>query len=371
MTKKLLIVDDSALNRSVIARIFEGRADITVVGFARDGEEALRLFSELLPDIVTLDLEMPKMDGFTCLRFMLAKRRVPVIVVSSYVRGDNVVRALELGAFDFVTKDTAVIEGDAARLRREVEEKVLCAASVDLATMQGVTSSSKLRASIAPLGDGKPRPSGMFSLAPKAPEPEVAREPAARLVAILASTGGPGVLFEMAKELPADAAAETATAIVVAQHMPEKFTYPFAARLDQAGPFRAKEVSRDETELLLGRSIYVCPGGKSVEVSSNEAGAIQARSVGGERDVARPSGDRLFRSVASVMGAQTIGIVLTGMGADGVLGARAIRMAGGQVWVQSPETAVARVLPELIIREGLATAVFSPKELWARMLDVR
>jgi two-component system, chemotaxis family, protein-glutamate methylesterase/glutaminase len=134
--KRLLIVDDSAFNRMLLAGVFEGHPTIEVVAAARDGEEGLRLFVELMPDLVSLDLEMPKMDGFTCLRLMLAKRVVPIVVVSSYARGENLVRALELGAFDCLTKESATIAADADALRALYKDKILQAAEVDVAALR-------------------------------------------------------------------------------------------------------------------------------------------------------------------------------------------------------------------------------------------
>lgn len=342
---RLLVVDDSAYNRRNIAEVFANYTEVEVVGKAADGEEALRLASLLKPDVITLDLEMPRMDGFTFLRILMSRQPTPVIVVSSYSQKENVFKALELGALDFVAKPTAQIAPDATDLREQILEKVLLVRQLR-ANFTPPPPISRRQVSGAFGADG--RPVGPDSGSMRAAQPYV---PPRHVIAIASSTGGPSALLEIFGKIPA-----TSTAgIVVAQHMPDKFTRTFAERLDRKGPVRTTEGAPGER---LGKLTgFVCPGRQCMEVVQN---GVELRIVIGAPkpdDRYVPSADRLLKSVAAAAGPRAVGVILTGMGDDGVEGARAIRDAGGLVIAEAQETAVVYGMPGAAVRAGIPQKV--------------
>jgi two-component system chemotaxis response regulator CheB len=338
---RVLIVDDSAYNRRNIADIFAGQPDVEIVGKAADGEEALRLATMLHPDVITLDLEMPRMDGFTFLRILMSKQPTPVIVVSSYAQKENVFKALELGALDFVTKPDQRISPDAHELKEQVLAKVLALRTVKPKLIRLPPTRrmpSGIFSDVEPSSEGGGRPSLKWSgdYAPR------------WIVGIACSTGGPGALLDIFGRLPKPVPA----AFVVAQHMPDKFTRTFAERLAKRGPIRFSEAQ--DGDRLFAKSGLVCPGRQCMEVVSKDLAYFAKLSAPASTDRYVPSGDRLLRTVA-LAGPRAIGIVLTGMGDDGAEGARAIRAAGGMVIAESAETAVVYGMPGAVVRAGLAT----------------
>ncbi len=337
---RLLIVDDSAYNRRNIADIFVKVPEVEVVGKAADGEEALRLASLLKPDMITLDLEMPRMDGFTFLRILMSKQPTPVIVVSSYAQKENVFKALELGALDFVTKPDRQIAPDATDLREQILSKVLQFRSA--------------RGQLGKLGAPRRIPSGIFSdyeppssnrALPVAPPFRAPRH----VVAIASSTGGPSALLEIFGKLPAT----TSSSYVVAQHMPDKFTRTFAERLGRKGPVRVTEAQ--EGDRLAAGVGFVCPGRQCMELVGAAGDFTLRVSSALSTDKYVPSADRLLKSAAKVAGSRCVGVILTGMGDDGVEGARAIREVGGIVLAESAETAVVHGMPGSAVRAGVVS----------------
>lgn len=344
---RLLVVDDSAYNRRNIADIFAGSTEVEVVGKAADGEEALRLVTMLKPDVVTLDLEMPRMDGFTFLRILMARQPTPVIVVSSYAQKENVFKALELGALDFVTKADRQIAPDAVELKEQILAKVLLVRQLKRAALVR-TSAAGRQVSGAFTPDGKPT-------VLDAPLPPKFVRPRA-LVALASSTGGPTALLDIFSKVPVTCGA----AFVVAQHMPDKFTRTFAERIDRKSQVRTAEAQDgDKLGALRG---FVCPGRQCMEVVAIN-GELRLK-VGPPASTDRyvPSGDRLLKSAAAAaaaIGIKCIGIVLTGMGDDGVEGARAIFNGGGVVIAESQETAIVFGMPGSVVRANVATRVLT------------
>ncbi len=340
---RLLVVDDSAYNRRNIADVFAGHPEVEVIGKAADGEEALKLVTLLKPDVITLDLEMPRMDGFTFLRILMAKAPTPVIVVSSYSQRENVFKALDLGALDFVPKPER-LGPEATDVREGILQKVLLVRS--------------LRPSFVPTPLAR-RTSGAFSpdgtaIGFDGPPPKpTAYRPPTKIVAIGSSTGGPSALLHVFSRL----SATTTSAFVVAQHMPDKFTRTFAERLDKRGPVRTVEAS--DFDLVSRGTGFVCPGRKCMSVVQQGTEIKLRVDLPSPTDRYVPSADRLFKSVASVakLGIRCVGVVLTGMGDDGVEGARAIREAGGIVIAESQETAIVNGMPGAVVRAGVASEV--------------
>lgn len=327
---RLLVVDDSAFNRRNIAEMLSTAAGVEIAGKAADGEEALRLALQLRPDAITLDLEMPRMDGFTFLRILMSKLPTPVIVVSSYSQKENVFKALELGALDFVAKPERLLEGDLHALRAELVQKVMMVRGLRMAAL----------ATRRPL-------ESRSHVAPPPREPGLA--PPRWVVGIASSTGGPSALMEVFQRLPARSRA----GFVMAQHMPDKFTRTFAERLDKRSAVRVTEAA-DQDALGAGVAL-LCPGRQCMELVGS-VGDLRVRvgpALPEDRYV--PSADRLLASVARVAGSRALGVILTGMGDDGVQGARAILAAGGTVLAESEETAVVYGMPGAAVRAGVVT----------------
>jgi two-component system chemotaxis response regulator CheB len=338
---RLLVVDDSAYNRRNIADVFAGHPDVDVVGKAGDGEEALKLVTLLKPDVITLDLEMPRMDGFTFLRILMAKAPTPVIVVSSYAQRENVFKALELGALDFVPKPDRV-GPDFTDVREEILKKVLLVRSLH----PSFVPTSLVRRSASGSFGAEGRPAGFEVPAPAATSYRAPKS----VVVIASSTGGPSALLHIFGRIPPT----TMSAFLVAQHMPDKFTRTFAERLDKRGAVRTVEAA--DGDRLGPAKGYVCPGRKCMDLT--QMGSELALHVGpaapGDRYV--PSADRLFKSAAK-LASPCVGVILTGMGDDGVEGGRAIRGAGGVVIAESQETAIVNGMPGAAVRAGIASHV--------------
>jgi two-component system, chemotaxis family, protein-glutamate methylesterase/glutaminase len=328
---RVLVVDDSVFNRRSIGEILAQSPEIEVVGKAADGEEALRLVANLKPDCITLDLEMPRMDGFTFLRILMTKMPTPVVVVSSYSQKENVFKALELGALDFVAKPERFSDPDLGGIRDQLVSKVLLARSVRLglpATRRAVD----------------------LSPAPLELRPQKQLVPPKSVIAIASSTGGPSALMEIFTRFPAN----YRNAIVIAQHMPDKFTRTFADRLSRRGALRVSEAA-DQDVVSEGVG-FVCPGRHCMELEVSSRGTMKLKvTPPGERDRYVPSADRLLTSVAAGVGRRAVGVILTGMGDDGVEGARRIIEAGGIVIAESEESAVVYGMPGAAVRAGVAS----------------
>jgi len=339
---RLLIVDDSVFNRRSITEILATSSEVEVVGRAADGEEALRLVNTLRPDIITLDLEMPRMDGFTFLRILMTKMPTPVIVVSSYSQKENVFKALELGALDFVAKPDRYQDPDLGAIRDELLRKVTLARAARLMP--------------SPLARRLPD----VLMQPTAPDPrapQILIQPR-QVIAIASSTGGPSALMEIFARLPEN----SKFAVVIAQHMPDKFTRTFAERLDRRSALRVSE-AQDLDAVGEGMG-FVCPGRQCMELEMPPKGPLRVRvSAPNERDRYVPSADRLLTSVANAVGKRAIGVILTGMGDDGVQGALAIIEAGGVVIAESELTAVVYGMPGAAVRAGAATLTLPLPEI--------
>jgi two-component system chemotaxis response regulator CheB len=317
---RVLLVDDSAVSRAHLSSILQDAPGFHIVGEARDGEQGLELVATLQPDVIVLDLEMPRMDGFTFLRLLMPRSPTPVVVVSSQTRRSEVFRALELGALDFVAKPT----GSAASIEAFRDEILQKCATVRALRMDNLAARRQV------------------------PVAAVSREAPLRVVAIGASTGGPQALHQLLAGIPGG----TPLAILVAQHMPERFTGTFADRLARATAFHAKEA--EDGELVAAGHILVAPGRRHMELWRDDDGALRVRVLGaqGGTDRYSPSIDRLFASVAAVCGPSACGVVLTGMGSDGREGVQAIKRGGGLTLAESEDTAVIYGMPQAAIETG-------------------
>ncbi len=311
---RVLLVDDSAYVRRELADTLAGNGDIEVVGKAADGEEALRLAVQLRPDVITLDLEMPRMDGFTFLRILMAQQPTFVIVVSAYGQQGNVSKSLDLGAIDFVEKRNRGPFSEA--VRRDLLKKI-----------------RHTRCLTRPAARPQPLTSTAPTTPSRVPGPRALWSPLRHLVAV---SGPPLSVTGILQRIPGHLAA----AMLIAVPMPDKFTGTFAARLNRWSALVVSEAAEDD--LLLGGRAYLCPGGMCMEVTAApDVGAgLKAdlrirlcRPARADRYV--PSADRLFRSVAGVAGPLALAIVLADRGNDGTDGMQAILDAGGTVLVET------------------------------------
>ncbi len=330
----VLIIDDSAANRRALSRILDAAPGIEVVGRAADGEDGLKQALALKPDVITLDLEMPKLDGYAFLRLLMARQPTPVIVVSSYGHPSDVFKALQLGAFDFVARPGEGDEASLAPVRAELIEK--------------------LRAARLMRRDEPKRPPVAAKAARAAAKPpELER---ATLVLVGASTGGPPAVQKLLEAL-----AGLPVCVVVAQHMPARFTEAFAERLDQALSFRVSEAKSGDP-VVPGR-VYVAPGGEQLEVAVRGGRLVLEVKATSPTDAHAPSVDRLFSSVAKLGLPEVRAVVLTGMGVDGAKGALALKKVGVEVWAEAESTAVVFGMPGAAIKAGAVAKTLPLDEL--------
>ncbi|HEV2148049.1 MAG TPA: chemotaxis response regulator protein-glutamate methylesterase [Longimicrobiaceae bacterium] len=317
---RVLLVDDSAFVRRATQRMLAPMPEVEVVGFAANGEEAVRRVRELHPDLVIMDVNMPGMDGMQALERIMAERPTPVLLLSSLTRegAEVTLRALEAGAVDFMDKTDAGTVMDIHGLAPALRDKV-----------RAILQSERVP-------PPAPRTDGAGRAEPAVP---VASPRTYEVIAIGASTGGPRALSQLIPALPRGLGA----GVVVAQHIPPGFTEALAERLDQRSPLRVRE-ARDGDPVLPDQ-VLVAPGGRQLALERTE-GRLRVRvwDDRGER-LHHPSVDLLLASAAEVAGPRVVGVVLTGMGSDGAEGLARIRAAGGRTLVESAETAVIDGMP--------------------------
>jgi len=327
----VLVVDDSAYNRTAITQMLESDASITVVGSATDGLDAITKTLRLTPQVITLDLEMPNMDGFTFLRWLMNERPTPVLVLSSRSDSRSVFRALELGAVDFLAKPESRISRSIEMLKGDLLHKVHAVFNLEMTKVKSTVD--------------------LLSREHAAPvirkEDELRQEQGPlEIVAIAASTGGPPALQSILTSLPAD----MSVSIVIAQHMPAGFTRSFAERLNKMSALMVREAAAgDKVE---PGTVLIAPGGFHLIVKRDRNGLITDLIPQTPSDKYTPSADRLMESVANACGAGALGIVLTGMGKDGAAGAIAIKERGGRCLAENEESAVIFGMPQEAIRTG-------------------
>jgi two-component system chemotaxis response regulator CheB len=346
---RVLIVDDSALVRRILTEIFAQAPDVEVVGAAADPFIAREKIKELNPDVLTLDVEMPRMDGLTFLRNLMRLRPMPVVMVSSLTeRGaETTLKALELGAFDFVAKPKVDVAGTLASFSEEILGKVRAAAR---ARVQARVPREPVAATATPPSlPGAPPP----KLSADAVLPHVAVRQfrtTDRLVALGASTGGTEAIREVLEALPPDA-----PAIVISQHIPQAFSGPFARRMD--GVSRMSVAEATDGTLIVPGHVYIAPGDSHLIVERDGARWRCRLSDGPPVNRHRPSVDVMFRSVAQSAGANALGILLTGMGDDGARGLKELQEAGAPTIAQDEATSVVWGMPGAAVKLGAADRV--------------
>jgi two-component system chemotaxis response regulator CheB len=333
MPARLLIVDDSPLYRLRLSQIFVGSDKLQIVGIAGNGREAITLIQERKPDVLLLDLEMPELDGFSVLRWTMEHAPMPVVICSGQSDRDSVFQALEAGAVDFITKPQLrhAIRSDefAEHLRDRVESAT---------EAHTITSNSR--------GDDK-----RGDLAATRFAREIAVRPRASVVGLVGSAGSPAAVAHIATRLRKGISAP----IIIALHMPQGFTRSFADRLARLSRLDVSEAHNGGR--LSPRHIYVAPGGFHTTLRHrNGHDPMFSVTASEEKDFYAPSADQLLASLADCYGPATLGVVLTGMGEDGLNGARLIKKAGGSVIAESRESAVIWGMPRAVVDSGLADA---------------
>lgn len=356
---RVLIADDSAFMRKVLHSILLAEPGFEVAGEARDGREAVAQADSLKPDVVTMDINMPHVDGLQATEQIMSTSPRPILIVSSESRegAEVTLKALELGAIDFVAKPTSGIDLDMSSVREELVRKLRVAAKVRVVRTASRTKTGHEVASSSPRSEAgatpTPKADASRSNGTSAPSRSQNKFP---LVVIAASTGGPATLMKFFPSFPR----EFPGAVIVVQHMPGSFTAQFSQQLSETCAIRAKEA--EAGEILAPGTIYVCPGSHHMRVSST--GRVMLDD--GPRILGyRPCADVTLESAAAYAGGMCIGVVLTGMGNDATRGAQAVKDAGGYVIAQDEATSVIFGMNGEAIRAGAVDQVLPIDDIFA------
>jgi len=352
MTKtRVVVVDDSALVRSLLTEIINRQVDMECVGAAADPLVAREMIRNLNPDVITLDIEMPRMDGIDFLAKLMRLRPMPVVMVSTLTeRGADVtLRALELGAVDFVAKPKIGVADGLRLLAEDITDKVRIAAKAHIRKTHHVPAPA-------------PGTPAAAAAKPAAPVASIGRLSTEKIIFIGASTGGTEATKEFLVNLPPDS-----PAVVITQHMPPGFTKSYAARLDGLCKIRVAE-ARDGERILPGHA-YIAPGGFHLSVERSGANYIARVQDGEPVNRHKPSVEVLFKSAARVVGPNALGIMLTGMGADGAKAMKELRDAGSYNYVQDEATCVVFGMPREAINAGAAHEVLPLTQIAPKLIE--
>ena len=331
---QVLVVDDSALMRKLISDLLESDPRIEVMDTARDGHEAVEKVANLHPDVVTMDIEMPRMSGLDALARIMSQNPTPVVMLTGLTDPRMAIEALEKGAVDFVVKPSGTISVDVYKVRQELIEKVKLATLMNLRKITPQVKPSALPPLKAPS-----RPSG------------------GRAVVVGASAGGPRTLGYLLGRLPARLPAP----VLVVQHMPSGFTHSFAERLNQHSSLAVKEA--EEGNVVRPGQAYIAPGDHHMLVEKQTSRKIIRLDQSPRVKGLRPSADVTMSSVAEAYGAGSIGVILTGMGSDGTDGFKAIKEQGGITIAQDKATSVIYGMPRAAVKSGRVDKVLPLDEI--------
>ena len=343
---RVLIVDDSAFMRKVLQSIVASDPQLEVCGEARDGRDAVTQTEVLQPDVISMDINMPHMDGLQATEIIMSSNPHPILVVSSESRegAEVTLKALQLGAIDFVAKPSGGVDLDMSSIREEICRKLKVAAKVRVVR---TATRSKLQQDVAassprtePPGNPAPASNGKAVVVPAAPAKGGGKFP---IVVMAASTGGPATLMKFIPLFPKDFPG----AVILVQHMPGNYTDQFGKQLAEISQIRVKEA--EAGEIIVPGQLYVCPGSHHLRVSpTGRVSLDDGPRIGGYR----PCADLTMESAADYAGPLAIGVILTGMGNDGAKGVQAIRAAGGHTIAQDESTAVIFGMPQEAIKSG-------------------
>ncbi|HET7793714.1 MAG TPA: chemotaxis response regulator protein-glutamate methylesterase [Rhizobacter sp.] len=345
---RVVVVDDSALVRSLLTEIINRQVDMECIGAAADPLVAREMIRNLNPDVITLDVEMPRMDGIDFLSKLMRLRPMPVVMVSTLTeRGAEVtMKALELGAIDFVAKPKIGVADGLRLLAEDITDKVR------------VASKAHVRKLVTPA----PAAPGSAAARPHMPVSAIGRLSTEKIIFIGASTGGTEATKEVLMNLPPDC-----PAVVITQHMPPGFTKSYAARLDGLCKIRVAE-ARDGERILPGHA-YIAPGGFHLSVERSGANYIARVQDGDPVNRHKPSVEVLFKSAARVVGPNALGIMLTGMGADGAKAMKELRDAGSYNYVQDEASCVVFGMPREAINAGAAHEVLPLTQIAPKLVE--
>jgi two-component system chemotaxis response regulator CheB len=338
---RVIVVDDSALVRSLLSEIINRQRDMECIGTANDPLVAREMIREMNPDVITLDVEMPRMDGIDFLGRLMRLRPMPVVMISTLTeRGAEVtMKALELGAIDFVAKPRVGLASGLNDLASQIVDKIRVAAVAQVR-----------RAAPREAAASAPHAPGAGAAAPAAPTTLLGRLSTEKLICIGASTGGTEAIKEVLVHMPADS-----PGIVITQHMPPGFTTSFAARLNGLCQITVKEAVNGE-RILPGHA-YIAPGGTQFHVARSGANYVAVVDDGPPVNRHKPSVEVLFKSCAAVVGRNAFGIMLTGMGNDGAAAMREMKDAGSYNYVQDEATCIVFGMPREAIAHGASDEV--------------
>ncbi len=354
MSKKIrvVVVDDSALVRSLLAEIINRQRDMECIGTANDPLIAREMIRELNPDVITLDVEMPRMDGIDFLGRLMRLRPMPVVMISTLTeRGAEVtMKALELGAIDFVAKPRVGLASGLNELAEQIVDKIRVAAVAQVRRGVVREAPAQVPAPLHAAGVAQPPATGLLG-----------RLSTEKLICIGASTGGTEAIKEVLVQMPADS-----PAIVITQHMPPGFTTSFAARLNGLCQITVKEAVNGE-RILPGHA-YIAPGGKQFHVARSGANYVAVVDDGPAVNRHKPSVEVLFKSAAAVVGRNAFGIMLTGMGNDGAAAMREMKDAGSYNYVQDEASCIVFGMPREAIAHGAADEVLPLNQIAGALL---
>lgn len=330
----VVVVDDSAFMRKAISTMLQKDRGIRVVATARDGEEGLRMIRKHNPDVVTLDIEMPKMDGLTALRHIMMEMPRPVLMVSSLTTegAEATLKAMDLGAIDFIPKQLSKVSLDIVKIENDLISKVKTVARRKMRPVPRMRAAAAARRPAAPV---------------QTPRGRAKRD----VVVIGVSTGGPPAVQKILSSLPRDFPA----GIVIAQHMPKAFTGPFANRLNGVSQLKVKEAETGDR--LLPGHVFVAPGGSHLVIDQKVSRIDLVVTPEPKEALYKPSANVLVSSVAKAVGRRALGVILTGMGNDGRDGIRELKNKGGRAIAQSDSSCVVYGMPKAIVDDGLADEI--------------
>ncbi len=345
---RVVVVDDSALVRSILSEIINRQPDMECIGAAADPLVAREMIRNLNPDVITLDVEMPRMDGLDFLSRLMRLRPMPVVMVSTLTeRGAEVtLKALELGAVDFVAKPKIGVADGIRLLAQDITDKIR------------IASKAHIRRAPAPAAPGTAAPAPVKAVTMAS----LGRASTEKIIFIGASTGGTEATKDVLVNLPADS-----PAVVITQHMPPGFTKSYAARLDGLCKIRVKE-AQDGERILPGHG-YIAPGGMHLSVERSGANYIARVQDGEPVNRHKPSVEVLFNSAARVVGPNALGIMLTGMGADGARAMKVMKDAGAYNFVQDEATCVVFGMPREAINAGAADEILPLGQIAPRLIE--
>lgn len=358
---RVLIVDDSAFMRKVLQGIVASDPQLEVCGEARDGRDAVTQTEVLKPDVISMDINMPHMDGLQATEIIMSSNPHPILIVSSESRegAEVTLKALQLGAIDFVAKPSGGIDLDMSSVREEICRKLKMASKVRVvrtatrSKLQQDVASSTPRSEPVPASFGQNGQNGRSAAAAAVAARGAGKFP---IVVMASSTGGPATLMQFAPYFPKDFPG----AVILVQHMPGNFTEQFSKQLGEIARIRVKEA--EAGEIIVPGHLYVCPGSHHMRVSpTGRISLDDGPRIGGYR----PCADLTLESAAEYAGPMAIGVILTGMGNDGAKGVQAIRAAGGYTIAQDESTAVIFGMPQEAIKTGAVDQVLPMESIYS------